>query len=90
MSNRHHRSRQKDRLAPQYRYTAVFEPIGEGGYTVMVPALPGLITEGATFEEARALVEDAIRAYLEALARSGEEIPLERGESITQRVGVTL
>jgi predicted RNase H-like HicB family nuclease len=72
----------------EYRYTAVFEPAEEGGYTVTVPALPGLVTEGDTFEEARNMVEDAIRGYLEALAKNGEEIPVEHGEPITQRVAV--
>ena len=90
MFNQHRRSRQKDQVVPQCRYTAVFEPLEEVGYIVTVPALPGLIAEGATFEEARAIVEHAIRGYLEALAQSGEGIPLERGEPITQRVTVTL
>jgi hypothetical protein len=36
----------------QYEYTVIFEPAEEGGYVVTVPALPGLHTEGDTFEEA--------------------------------------
>ena len=75
---------------PQYHYTAVFEPVEEGGFTVTVPALPGLVTEGDTFEKAHAMVIDAIRGYLEALNKSGEEIPLEHGEPITQRVAVNV
>lgn len=39
-----------------------------------VPALPGRVTEGDTFEEARTMVEGAIRGYLEALEKNGEEI----------------
>jgi antitoxin HicB len=62
---------------PQYQYTAVFEPAPEGGFTVTVPALPGLVTEGDTIEEARAMVKDAIRGYLESLVKHGEEIPIE-------------
>ncbi len=61
----------------EYHYTAVFEPAAEGGYTVTVPALPGLVTEGDTIEEARAMVKDAIRGYLESLVKHGEEIPIE-------------
>ena len=39
-----------------YTYTVVFEPDEEaGGYTVTYPALPGLVTEGDTLEEARAM-----------------------------------
>jgi antitoxin HicB len=60
-----------------YQYTAVFEPAEEGGYVVTVPALPGLVTERDTLEEARAMVKDAIRGYLESLLKHGEEIPLE-------------
>lgn len=62
---------------PDYQYTAVFEPAEEGGYVVTVPALPGLVTEGDTLEEARAMVKDAIRGYLESLMKHGEKIPLE-------------
>jgi predicted RNase H-like HicB family nuclease len=47
----------------EYQYTAVFEPAPEGGFVVTVPALPGLVTEGDTMEEARAMVRDAIRGY---------------------------
>lgn len=57
------------------RYSAIFEPCEEGGFTVTVPKLPGVVTEGDTFEEAKTNVEDAIRGYLEVLSRSGEPIP---------------
>ena len=36
-----------------YKYTAVFEPAEEGGYVVYIPALPGCVTQGETFEEAK-------------------------------------
>ncbi len=73
-----------------YAYTAVFEPAEEGGYTVTVPALPGLVTEADTLEEARVMAHDAIRGYLEGLQKDGEEIPVEHGDVITERVAVTL
>jgi len=75
---------------PQYRYTAVFEPAVEGGYIVSVPALPGLVTEGDTIEEARAMVKDAIRGYLESLVKHGEDIPIESAAANVERVEVTL
>jgi len=59
----------------QIQYTVLFEPAEEGGYIVTCPALPGLVTEGDTLEEARAMAADAIRAYLESLQRDGEPIP---------------
>ncbi len=74
----------------EYRYTVVFEPAEEGGYIVTVPALPGLVTEGDSLEEAREMVKDAIRGYLESLQKHGEEIPLEQGEPVTERVLVSL
>lgn len=51
-----------------YQYEAVFDPNG-GGYTITVPKLPGLVTEGTTLKEAREMVKDAIRCYLEALLK---------------------
>ena len=50
-------------------------PAEEGGYVVKSPALPGLVTEGDTLEEAPAMAEDAIRAYLESLRKDGAPIP---------------
>jgi predicted RNase H-like HicB family nuclease len=61
--------------AHQYRYTVLFEPAEEGGYVVTCPSLPGLVTEGDTLEEARAMAADAVRGYLEALAKDGRPIP---------------
>jgi predicted RNase H-like HicB family nuclease len=39
----------------------------DGGYTVTVPALPGCITEGATWDEAVANAQEAIAGYLGCL-----------------------
>jgi hypothetical protein len=36
-------------------YTAFFEANEHGGYTVTVPALPGLVTEGKDLEHARTI-----------------------------------
>ncbi|MDX6384207.1 MAG: antitoxin HicB, partial [Blastocatellia bacterium] len=51
----------------RYTFTMVFEPAEEGGYVVTCPALPGLVTEGDTLEEARLMAEDALRGYLESV-----------------------
>ena len=51
-----------------YNFEVVFENNDEG-YTVTVPKLPGLVTEGSSLEEARLMAKDAIRCYLEALLK---------------------
>lgn len=58
-----------------YRVLLRKEP--EGGYTVLVPSLPGCVTYGETVEEAIEMAREAIELYLESLAAHGEEIPTE-------------
>lgn len=58
-----------------YRVLLQKEP--EGGYTVIVPLLPGCITYGETIEEAKRMAKDAIELYLESLKAHNEEIPVE-------------
>jgi len=43
----------------------VLEHSDEGGFTALVPALPGCISEGDTREEALANIQEAIHLYLE-------------------------
>ena len=59
-----------------YTFTVVFEPAEEGGYMVTCPALPGLVTEGDTLEEARRMAADAIHGYLESLKELGRPLPI--------------
>jgi predicted RNase H-like HicB family nuclease len=72
----------------------LFEPAEEGGYVVTCPALPGLVTEGNTLEEARDMAADAIRGYLESLAKDGLPIPPEHapplGNIIKETVEVAI
>lgn len=51
-----------------YQYDVIFDPNG-AGYTVTVPKLPGLVSEGSNLKEAREMARDAIRCYLEALLK---------------------
>lgn len=62
----------------EYNYTVLFEPAEEGGFVVTCPALPGLVTEGDTLEEARAMAHDAIRGYIESLKKDNLPIPPDR------------
>lgn len=43
----------------------VLEPSNEGGYTALVPSLPGCISEGDTRDEAMRNIREAIELYLE-------------------------
>ena len=52
----------------------VFTPQLEGGFTVTSPALPELVTEGNTLEEAYSNVADALAAVLELYAEQGMEL----------------
>ena len=56
-------------------FTAVFENSDEGGYVVTFPAIPDLVTQGETIEEARAMAAECLQGYLETLAERGLPIP---------------
>ena len=45
----------------------VLEPSDEGGYTAVIPILPGCISEGETRDEALANIKEAIEPYLEPM-----------------------
>lgn len=70
-------------------FTVHFIPEQDGGYSVMVPALPGCYTQGDTFEEAERYAHDAIRLYLQSLVAHGEPIPHE-GETVFKRISVAV
>jgi len=55
-------------------FRIVLRPEPEGGYTVIVPSLPGCITYGESIEEAQKMASDAIKAYLKSLKKHGEKI----------------
>lgn len=42
------------------RFAVLLEPDEEGGFTVLVPSLPGVVTQGETVDEALENARDAI------------------------------
>lgn len=70
------------------KYDVVFEEQSDGGYTVTVPALPGCISEGDTFEKARTNIAEAINLYLEDVAAANEEIPIPERPSFIGQIEV--
>lgn len=47
------------------RFTAVFVPAEEGGFTAFLEEIPNVVTEGDTLEEARDNLKDALILALE-------------------------
>lgn len=70
------------------KYTAIFEPAEEGGYIVKVPALPGCVTQGETFEEAVEMIKDAMKGYIAVLEEEGQEVPQEQSDLIITQISV--
>ena len=62
-------------MAEDFSFSVVLEPQDGGGFTVLVPALPEVVTEGDTEHEALANAEEAIRAILAYRRENGIAIP---------------
>ncbi|MBI4296835.1 MAG: type II toxin-antitoxin system HicB family antitoxin [Chloroflexi bacterium] len=72
-----------------YNYTVVFEPVPEGGYNVVVPAIPEICTFGETLEEAKQMAANAIACFIESSLKANEPIPEDREPSI-ERIAVQI
>jgi antitoxin HicB len=53
----------------------MLRPEPEGGFTAIVPALPGCVTYGLTLAEARTMAKDAISGYIKSLRKHKESVP---------------
>jgi antitoxin HicB len=58
-----------------YRVPLLFAPQPEGGFTVTSLALPELVSEGDTLNEAFANAQDALAAVIELYADEGRPLP---------------
>ena len=70
------------------KYTVVLLADEKRGYTAVVPALPGCVSEGDTVEEALDMVAEAVSLYLESAHQHREEIPLELPGTLVGEVDV--
>jgi predicted RNase H-like HicB family nuclease len=61
------------------KFTAVFEKVAEG-YIAFVEELPGANTQGATLDEARANLQEAVELALDANRTLAEEMM--RGKNV--------
>jgi predicted RNase H-like HicB family nuclease len=59
-------------------YRVLLRKEAEGGYTVLVPSLPGCVTYGDSVEEAIEKAKEAIELYIESLEQHGDEIPTDK------------
>ena len=75
----------------EYGYNVIFEK-EDDLYVATVPALDYSSTYGETLEEARQMVEELIKLYLESLRAHGQEIPEPDRvrETFTERISVAL
>jgi predicted RNase H-like HicB family nuclease len=56
------------------KYLVIYER-GESSWGAYVPDLPGLGVAGATLEEVKQLVREAVEFHLEGLRENGDPIP---------------
>jgi|SRR5947209_11748210 len=65
-----------------YSYTVLFEPAEEGGYVVLCPALPRLLTRRYLRRSQR--LKETIQGYLESLLKDGEQLPPDKKLAVEQ------
>ncbi|MGI8586540.1 MAG: type II toxin-antitoxin system HicB family antitoxin [Chloroflexia bacterium] len=70
-----------------YHFTVVIEP-DEDSFHAYVPTLPGCHTFGATLDEARTNVMEAIELHIECMQQDGEPIPVESESLVIMRLSV--
>lgn len=62
-------------MKDRFHYNIILRPEPEGGFTVLVPSLPGCITYGEDLDEAKRMAKDAIKGYIAVLKKHNELIP---------------
>jgi antitoxin HicB len=58
-------------MSIEREYEAVLQPEPEGGFSVFVPQLPSVATQGETIEETTEMAKEAISAYLQVMREDG-------------------
>ena len=81
-----------DRNTPMYNrfimtqkrtYNVIFRPEPDGGFTAIVPTLPGCVTYGKTLPETKTMIIDAIGGYIASLTKHEEPIPSDESAFFT-------
>ena len=65
------------------QFNVVFRPEKEGGFTAMVPLLPGCISYGKTLNEAKSMIADAVDGYIFSMKKRGEVVETDANSFIS-------
>jgi predicted RNase H-like HicB family nuclease len=65
-------------------YTVILNREDDGGFSAVVPALPGCVSQGDSRPETMRNIREAIELYLEELRAAGEAIPSEVAREIVE------
>jgi len=74
----------EDYFKLNYPVTLFAEP--EGGYSVIIPDLPGCMSQGETLQEAMDNIEEARQLWIETALEYGDPIPLPSPKSVWQHL----
>jgi predicted RNase H-like HicB family nuclease len=79
-------ARKETVVADGRRFQAVFRPSADGGFVVSLPAVPHLMTRGATYEHARVKAIALAHGYLHELRATGRLAPARGSDRQSQRL----
>lgn len=65
------------------QFNAIFRPETEGGFTAIVPSLPGCISYGKDLSQAKEMIQDAISGYLTSLKKHRQKVSSDEGSFMT-------
>ena len=63
----------------ELQFNVMFRPEPEGGFTTVVPSLPGCISYGKDLKEAKDSVIDAIRGYVASVKKHNGKVLHDEG-----------
>lgn len=70
-------------MMKKINFTLIFKPEPKGGFTVIVPSLPGCVTYGKSLTQAKKMALDAIKGYLISLKKHNELVPSDNSTFFT-------
>ena len=68
-------------------YLAVFEPAGNGAYSVYFPHILGCISYGKDFQEAQTMAREALELHIYGMEKDGDALPVENFSDIQLESG---